>query len=63
MPTANPEPVLAKIRAGARGLWAGGTTAIYDALARAYDIAGESTGQNHYTTIVFSPTARATRPN
>ena len=53
VPTTSPEAVLARIRSSAQGLRAGGNTAIYDALARAYEIAGEPTTESRYTTIVL----------
>src|SRR4029079_8238291 len=42
-----------QIRGSARTLQAGGNTALYDALARAYEIGREATAEARYTTIVL----------
>jgi Ca-activated chloride channel family protein len=53
VPPNTPGPTLDQIRGSARSLQAGGNTALYEALARAYEIAGEATAEARYTTIVL----------
>jgi Ca-activated chloride channel family protein len=61
VPATSPDQTLGQITRAVDGMKAGGNTAIYDALARAYAIAGEPTGEARYTTIVlFSDGDRTT---
>jgi Ca-activated chloride channel family protein len=53
VPPDTPGPTLAKIGAAVRGLKAGGDTDLYDALERAYQLAGEPATGDPYTTIVL----------
>lgn len=53
VPPNTPEPTLEKIRAAVKDMQASGSTAMYDALVRAYEIAKEPTDEARYTTIVL----------
>jgi Ca-activated chloride channel family protein len=53
VPPDTPGPTLSRIGSAVRGLKAGGDTDLYDALDRAYQIAGEPAADDPYTTIVL----------
>lgn len=53
VPPDAPQPVLDKISAAVQGLTANGDTALYDALAKAYELAARSAEGDPYTTIVL----------
>ncbi len=53
VPPGASQPVLDRIGAAVQALDAGGDTALYDALAKAYDLAGQPTDGDPYTTIVL----------
>ena len=61
VPEKDPQSVLDQIKATTKGLSAGGDTAIYDSLVRAYEVARDAPDDGRYTSIVLMTDGELTR--